>query len=347
MNKDKNVKPLEITFGQEENGKELTMSLLDTKNIYITGGVGTGKSNLMHRIIRQLLEEKVEKQIVLIDGKMVEFASYARLNGIEFLNSKEKITTRLTAILDEIKKRKDLLLSNGKTDLQTYNDSKSEKESLPYIILIIDEIGAINYIRPIISKLTNLLSAGNDVGVYTIANSQNCFKELNKYFETKIAAVSYYTKDIATFLGQKKLKETKLGEMYLTSSCDKSLKKIFVPYFDYEKFLQESKFLMLPPKDKPIEVEQEPQPIKDDEIMPILQKISTRHGMDALIRDIENNEPFSASRLQRYLLIGFHDAAMVVDYLVQIGALSEPDKETRIRSYINRKLVVDTLNNNK
>lgn len=92
-----------------------------------------------------------------------------------------------------------------------------------------------------------------------------------------------------------------------------------------------------------VEVEQ----IKDEEIAPILKKVANNKGIGALTQEIEKGAPLSASKLQRYLQIGFQSASIILDYLVQIGALSKPDNETRIRSYINKKLVVDTLNNNK
>ena len=86
---------------------------------------------------------------------------------------------------------------------------------------------------------------------------------------------------------------------------------------------------------------------KDERIASILEMVAKNKGIDALTQEIEKGTPLSASKLQRYLQIGFQTASIILDYLVQIGALSEPDKDTRIRSYINKKLVVDTLNNNK
>ena len=82
---------------------------------------------------------------------------------------------------------------------------------------------------------------------------------------------------------------------------------------------------------------------QDGDINSVLKVISPKDGLEQLLPDILNDENLSASKIQRHLQIGFHDAATIIDYLVQIGALSDYDTATRQRQYLNKQLVIDTL----
>ena len=163
-----------LILGKDENGKEYKRDLCKLIHCLIGGEVGSGKSNLLHNIITQLISNfsKDELKLALIDGKGIDFEPYKNIPNL-FLpvaNSPEDIKNTLARVVNEINNRFDTLRAlecrNKKDFEQKYPNSK-----LPYIIIIVDELAEVILNKEIhgesfIDKITKL---GRPVGIYLIA----------------------------------------------------------------------------------------------------------------------------------------------------------------------------------
>ena len=119
------------------------MKIFLHKNILIAGRTGSGKSNFMHNLIVNLLEENspAEVRLILIEPKRIEFAQY---NGISHLLSEViydsiKAESALKWTWGQSLMRLKIIQEADSASIYKYNKIKYKKNKLPEIYIIIDE----------------------------------------------------------------------------------------------------------------------------------------------------------------------------------------------------------------
>lgn len=139
---------LTLPVGVDASGVTHHVPLTQAPHLLIAGTTGSGKSTLVHNLIesamRQLPPEQLE--IILIDPKRVELASFARrshvraINGCKVVFEQEDALRAFLWATGEMERRYGLLEKSGKRDIEEYNASKRKAENrLPYIVLVVDE----------------------------------------------------------------------------------------------------------------------------------------------------------------------------------------------------------------
>ena len=123
------------------------MDLCQTPHLLIAGATGSGKSVCVNSIILSILYNKSpeEVKLLLVDPKIVELKLY---NGIGHLltpviTEPKRALQGLQYCICEMERRYAMLDSMSVRDIKSYNKKirreKIAAETLPYIVIIIDE----------------------------------------------------------------------------------------------------------------------------------------------------------------------------------------------------------------
>jgi len=147
--------PLRLCLGQDASGHPTIADLTSMPHLLIAGTTGSGKSVCINAIIATLLLQKTPRELkfLMVDPKRVELTGYG---GIPHLLSKvvvemERVTGALQWVLREMDERYQRLSDAHATHIQDYNERvapRLEKEPLPYIVVIVDELADLMMMAP-------------------------------------------------------------------------------------------------------------------------------------------------------------------------------------------------------
>ena len=133
-----------IAIGRDVNGKAIIGDLAKMPHLLIAGQTGSGKSVGMNWFLISMLYKfsPSDLKMIMIDPKRVELWVY---NGIPHLltpviNNSEKAVNSLKWCVAEMLRRYDLATAVKARNLTEYNEKVSNKEKLPYIVIVIDEL---------------------------------------------------------------------------------------------------------------------------------------------------------------------------------------------------------------
>lgn len=194
---------LPISFGYIKEHKMFADGI-DLLGTLITGVTGSGKSNLLHYLITEITTTYTRKnvQLALIDGKMCEFHHYNKLKNLYYpiAYTKDDIKKLLAICVADMENRYDYLSTLKIKSREQLED----KDKMPYLIIIIDELLEVIHDKDNLNNLNRLMNLGRAVGIIVIAATQaptedlipDCvinslstkisFKVLNKKFSKRI-----------------------------------------------------------------------------------------------------------------------------------------------------------------
>lgn len=201
----------------------------------ITGETGSGKSNLLHHIITQIIKEYTSKevQLALIDGKRVEFYPYFKLEHLfePVAFSQESITELLKKCVDEMERRYDYLSKLG----INCRDKLQDKQTMPYLLIIIDEVLELVQNKENLSHIQRLLQLGRACGIFMVIATQSQKENqipscITLNTPSKIS-FKLLTKELSKhYLGREGAEDLNVkGQMILNPAFDKPL-TLQVPY---------------------------------------------------------------------------------------------------------------------
>lgn len=134
---------LKVALGKNITDTTVVAELNKMPHLLVAGATGSGKSVFINCLITSLLFNTTpdETKLLLIDPKVVELSQF---NGIPHLltpvvTDPKKASKYLKYIVDEMENRYELFASEGIRDIDSFNQI-SDRKSLPYIVVIIDEL---------------------------------------------------------------------------------------------------------------------------------------------------------------------------------------------------------------
>jgi S-DNA-T family DNA segregation ATPase FtsK/SpoIIIE len=173
--------PLIIPLGRDVGGASFVTNLATMPHLLIAGTTGAGKSVCLTAIALALtLVNSPERlRMVMLDPKMVELA---RFNGLPHLlgpveTDKERILGVLRWATREMDRRYKLLEVEAARNIDIYNRALGKRrkgEHLPYIVIIMDEIGDLMLSFPDETErtITRLAQMARAVGMHLIITTQ-------------------------------------------------------------------------------------------------------------------------------------------------------------------------------
>lgn len=212
--KDRHDKPLLIPFGKDISGNVICESMTKFPHMLVAGASGSGKSVFLQSFMLSLLIRHTpdEVKFLIIDPKRVEFNYYRDIPHLlcPIISEPLEAKVALNKMLKEMDNRYCMLEQECFTDIKQYNEAMLEegKETIPYIVIIIDEYNdlknAVNDIElPIIRLAQKARAAGIHICIATQRPSTDVVTgTLKANLPTKVALMVSNTVDSITILGQ-------------------------------------------------------------------------------------------------------------------------------------------------
>jgi len=343
---------LTLAIGRDLSGKPIIAKLEEMPHFLIAGSTGSGKSVCINSIIISLLYKASpdEVKLLLVDPKKVELSQYNELPHLiaPVITDARHAAYVLKRLVVEMKSRYDLLSEEGAVNIEVYNkkvkdyneDIKKEadvkpedyKKSLPYIVLIIDELADLMTMAKanVEESLQRLAQLARAVGIHIILATQRPSVDvitgvIKANFPSRVAFKVKSQVDSRTILDTKGA-EALLGKgdmLYAPANIVK-------PIRGQAAFVRDEipKIVAFIRKQRKPEIS--PEFDLKDEDMPTGAGFGDDDGVDPDVykRACElarEKGKISTSFLQRKLGIGYSRAARLVDMMEEKGLITAAD----------------------
>lgn len=172
--------PLKLALGQDVSGRAVIADLTSMPHLLIAGATGSGKSVCINAVVACLITTHTPEtlRLLMIDPKMVELVNY---NGIPHLlapvvTDLEKVVGVLSWATREMERRYKLFAQEGTRNIIGYNEkvAKENRDTLPYIVLIIDELADLMMMAPdeVERTITRIAQMARATGIHLIIATQ-------------------------------------------------------------------------------------------------------------------------------------------------------------------------------
>ena len=339
------ISNLTIVLGRDVAGNPVFTDLARMPHLLVAGATGTGKTIYLNSLILSLLYQNGPETLrfILIDPKRVEFPVYNELPHLlcPVIFDFQKTINVLKWLTEEMERRFDILSESKTRDIASYNEMiRNEKETLPYIILIIDELADLmaSRGREIEAGIVRLAQMARAVGIHLIVATQRPSVEvitglIKANITSRITfqvASQVDSRTVLDMAGAEKLLGS--GDMlYISAETAKPrrIQGVYVSEKEVKKVVNWLKSQAEIPKSK-IEIENK----LDRELEKSLEVLETKlEGFpgeeDPLYQEAKRvvieARKASASLLQRRLRIGYARAARLIDLLEERGVVGPLD----------------------
>jgi S-DNA-T family DNA segregation ATPase FtsK/SpoIIIE len=316
---------LAIPLGKGAGGEVAAADLAKMPHLLIAGATGSGKTVYLNSIVCCLLFSNTpdDLKFIMIDPKRVELVNFNSLPHLTapVVVDTDKAVLALKWLVGEMDNRYRIFSQTGVRNIETYNKNRTPGDTLPFIVLIIDELAdlmmtAFGEVEHSLCRLAQLARA---TGIHLIVATQRPSVDvitglIKANFPTRISFSLTSQIDSRTILdstGAEKL----LGRgdmLYMPTDASKP-KRLQGPYLsdaEIDRIVQfwgnQSKVDMHVVKFEDIE-QKALDSGDDDTLLEAARQLATEH------------EGISTSYLQRKLKIGYPRAARIMETLKEEG----------------------------
>ncbi len=179
----KRINPMSFVLGKDINGSIQFCNLDKMPHLLVAGSTGSGKSVCLNTMLISMLYKSSPEDVrlILIDPKTVEFSTYANLPHLltpNIITTKEQTINALNWAIKEMEYRYGLLQRNQVVNIKEYNSldivKNGEVEKLPYIVIVIDELGdlMIEAKREMEERIMKLAQKSRAAGIHLVIATQ-------------------------------------------------------------------------------------------------------------------------------------------------------------------------------
>jgi S-DNA-T family DNA segregation ATPase FtsK/SpoIIIE len=327
-----------VGIGVDVMGKPFFMNLCNAPHLLVAGTTGSGKSVALHGILASILMQyrPSDVRLLIVDPKMVEMNIYNELPHLlhPVTNDPKETVRMFQYLIEEMERRKELLKESGVKNIESFNSkaamggsSDPENAKLPYIILVVDELGDLVLSKGVdmellLSKLSNMARA---VGIHMVVATQRPSVDVivgktKANFPTRIAfrvASRVDSRTILDTIGAEKL----LGRgdmLYMDAKHTEPIRLhgAFVSEPEVERVISHWKSYRFEPATLELSKAKTSGSWDDMEDDPLYEEAK---------QVVLHYHQGSTSLLQRRLHIGYARAARLLDMLEQEGIVGPPD----------------------
>lgn len=318
-------------IGKDIGGRVIVADIASMPHLLIAGATGSGKSVCVNTLICSILYKYTsdEVKMIMIDPKMVELSIY---NGIPHLlipvvTDMKKAPNALNWAVAEMNKRYKLFAEHKVKDLDGYN--KKQKEQLPRIIILVDELADLMMVSPneVEDAICRLAQMARACGMHLVLATQRPSVDvitglIKSNIPSRISFAVSSATDSRTILdtgGAEKL----LGKgdmLYYPMGYNKPV-RLQGAFISEQEVTGITDFLRSFQTD-----DDENEKIKDE--IEQLQEISDNPEdplMPEILDFITENQQASTSLLQRKFRIGYNRASRIIDQLEEKGIVGKSD----------------------
>ena len=170
--------PLLFSLGRDIAGRSHFANLGRMPHLLIAGATGSGKSVTIHAIITSLLFRNPPENLkfMMIDPKRVELTMYNNIPHLltPVITDPKKAILALKWVAKEMERRYDILEKSSARDIDSYHQKIKDSKSMPFIIVIIDELADLmqSYPRELEAAVVRLAQMSRAVGIHLILSTQ-------------------------------------------------------------------------------------------------------------------------------------------------------------------------------
>lgn len=187
---------LTVPLGVDEFGDKIDANIAKMPHAIVAGTTGSGKSSVLHLIINGLIEKNGPDKVrlMLVDPKRFELSAYEKLPHLitPVIYQAIKTVRALSWAVKEMERRYDILEAEQAMNIAQYHEKVYEPaladwkkkghgasevgmaESMPYIVIVIDELNDIMqaYPRELEACIVRLAQMSRAVGIHLILSTQ-------------------------------------------------------------------------------------------------------------------------------------------------------------------------------
>ncbi|MBA3870699.1 MAG: DNA translocase FtsK [Anaerolineae bacterium] len=346
--------PLFIPLGRDVSGAPVGVDLAAMPHVLIAGTTGSGKSVCMAAIATALVLNNTPDNVklVMMDPKMVELN---RFNGLPHLlgpveTDQERIIEVLQWCTREMDRRYKLLEEYAVRNIDAFNarlGRRQKDEYMPYMVIMIDEIGDLMMSRPDETErtITRLAQKSRAAGMHLVIATQRPSVDvitglIKANFPSRISfavASGVDSRVILDTVGAENL----LGRgdmLYLASDAagPKRIQGCFVSDDEVRAVVDHWKKWTADQAAKgKLEIITSGPWEKGMTRREVLSE--TDPMLEQAIELVIDEGEASASLIQRKLGLGYPRAARIVDLMAELGIIGEPEQGARGRKVLIKK----------
>src|SRR5918993_128062 len=198
--KDDGRPPLTVALGKDIGGEPVLANLAEMPHVLIAGSTGSGKSVCLNVLVTSLLMRNPpdEVRLILIDPKRVELTHYENVPHLitPVVTHPKRASEALAWAVREMELRLETLAIAGVRNIAAYNkaakegtlpplpsaslddegrpDGTQERPTLPYIVVVIDELSDLMMIAPrdVEDAICRIAQMARAVGIHLVVATQ-------------------------------------------------------------------------------------------------------------------------------------------------------------------------------
>ena len=339
---------LKVVLGKDIFGAPVVVDLQTMPHLLMAGATGAGKSVGLNTMITSLLfaATPYELQFLMVDPKMLELQGY---NGIPHLlrpviTNAKVAAKELVWAVREMERRYQLMAGAGARNIDHYNylassNGEEKSEILPYIVIIIDELGDLMMVasREVEESITRLAQMARASGMHLILATQRPSVDvltglIKANFPSRLAYKVASKTDSRTILDANGA-EMLLGRgdmLFLPAGTGRMI-RVHGPFAPEEDLQHVVDFLR----------DQGPSPIVQTSFPAETQAQDSESGSGDELYErakelIMETGQASASLIQRRLRVGYPRAARMIEMMEEEGIVSPPLRDGRREVVLRR-----------
>lgn len=172
---------LPLVLGQDTSGENVIVDLLDMPHLLVAGSTGSGKSVALNAMLASLLCKLPpdELKLIIIDPKRLEFAAMHDIAHLLFpvITEARRAAPVVRWLVRVMEERYEMMAARGVRSIFDYKKmckQTGEKDELPFIVLIIDELADLMMVagKDIEDSIARLAQMARAAGIHLIIATQ-------------------------------------------------------------------------------------------------------------------------------------------------------------------------------
>ena len=169
---------LPLALGKDISGNPVVADMTKMPHLLVAGATGSGKSVALNSMISSLLFSATpsDLKIVMIDPKVLELSIYEGIPHLitPVITQPKEASWILQRLVEEMQRRYRVLAEKGVRNIDGYNKLPDKEETLPYIVVIVDELADLMMTaqREVEDSIARLAQMARAAGIHLILATQ-------------------------------------------------------------------------------------------------------------------------------------------------------------------------------
>ncbi|MBI5194337.1 MAG: DNA translocase FtsK [Nitrospirae bacterium] len=169
---------LTMALGKDISGSPVAADLTKMPHLLVAGTTGSGKSVALNSMISSLLfiSTPADLKMVMIDPKILELSIFEGIPHLltPVITQPKEAAWVLQKLVEEMQRRYRLLADRGVRNIGSYNKAVDGEGTLPYIVVIIDELADLMMTaqREVEDSIARLAQMARAAGIHLIVATQ-------------------------------------------------------------------------------------------------------------------------------------------------------------------------------